>query len=396
MLQNSSSISSISSSHSYAISGGGIGGLTLAIALQRKGFDVVVYEQAPVLKPIGAGLALAANAMMALQHIGIDKEVLQASHIIGKVAIKNRKGDTLTATDADTITKKYGATGNFTIHRADLHHILLRQLKPGTVITNKQCVKADEHNDSVTLYFTDGSTAHARALIACDGIHSPLRKQLLPDTAPRYAGYTCWRGIVHDTNQQFQYAETSETWGPGKRFGIVPLSNNRVYWFACINAPAADQTMKQFTTADLAAQFQNFHHPIIELIKLTPHDQLIHGDILDIAPISRFAFNNIVLMGDAAHATTPNMGQGACMAIEDAAVLANCIQNHTTPEKAFKTFERMRIKRTTRIVNNSWSIGKIAQIESTVLMYLRDLALRLTPSAVAEKQIRFLYDISFS
>lgn len=379
----------------YAIIGGGIGGLTLAIALQQKGVDVTVYEQAPVFKPHGAGLALAANAMMALKHIGLDEEIMKAAHVIGEVSIKDQTGKTLTSTDSRSVTKKYGVTGNFTIHRADLHHILFNQLLPGTVKTGKQCTHFEQTNNLVTLYFADGSIEEVRAVIACDGIHSPIRKQLLPLSKPRYAGYTCWRAVIEDTHNKFNYEETSETWGPGKRFGIVPLSNNRIYWFACVNAPAQGDAMKNFNVNDLTNVFSDFHEPIPTLIRHTNNDQLIWGDIVDIAPIKQFAFDNIVLMGDAAHATTPNMGQGACMALEDAAMLASYLLKYQEPEIAFRTFEQMRIARTTKIVNNSYSIGKLAQLENPWFIQLRNLALQITPASFAEKQIKFLYDISF-
>lgn len=379
----------------YAIIGGGIGGLSLAVALQQKGVTVTVYEQAPLFKPLGAGLALAANAMLALKHIGLDEEIMEAAHVIGKVSIKDQTGKTLTSTDSRRVTKKYGVTGNFTIHRADLHHILVKQLQPGTIKTGKQCTHVEQKHELVTLHFADGSIVDVRAVIACDGIHSPIRKQFLPSSKPRYAGYTCWRGVIDDPHHNFSYEETSETWGPGKRFGIVPLSNNRIYWFACMNAPVQSEAMKRFTTKDLINAFSDFHDPIPTLINYTNNDQLIWGDIVDVAPIKQFAFKNIVLMGDAAHATTPNMGQGACMALEDAAMLASYLLKYKEPEIAFRTFEQMRMARTTKIVNNSYSIGKLAQLENFWLIQLRNLALQMTPASIAEKQIKFLYDISF-
>lgn len=379
----------------YAIIGGGIGGLTLAIALQRKGFDVTVYEQAPEIKALGAGLALAGNALLALKHVGLDEEIINASQILEQVSIKNQKGKILTATDAAVVAKKYGVPGNFTIHRADLHQILFQQLKPGTVVTGKQCIHVHQYRNEVTLQFADGVTQQAHAAIACDGIHSPIRRQLILTSTPRYAGYTCWRAVVYNPDMHFHYRETSETWGPGKRFGIVPLTNNRIYWFACINAPAQSLKMKNYSLADLQREFQDFHEPVGMLLKHTDPQELIWGDIMDIKPINQFAFGNIVLMGDAAHATTPNMGQGACMALEDAAILASCIEAHQETSSAFQAFEQKRITRTTKIVTGSYTLGKLAQLENPLLSSIRDLVLQVTPASVAAQQIKFLYDISF-
>jgi 2-polyprenyl-6-methoxyphenol hydroxylase-like FAD-dependent oxidoreductase len=379
----------------FAIAGGGIGGLTLAIAMQRKGFNVHVYESAPELKPIGAALGLGANAVKALFEIGIGDEVLTAGKIIKYIRIKDQRGKILSETDSEQMSLKLGAVNNFTIHRADLHRILLDKLVPGTLILNKSIATVDQKNDGVVLRFHDGSSEFANYLIACDGIHSVVRKQFLPESTLRYAGYTCWRAVIDEIPPGINMEETSETWGAGCRFGIVPLTGNRLYWFACVNAKQNDMLMKSFRIPELLSYFSDFHFPVQEILRATKNDQLIWSDIADIKPLQKFAFGNIVLMGDAAHATTPNMGQGACMAIEDAAILANCIEDYTTPEEAFKYFEQKRIKRTTRIVNESWLLGKAAQLENPLLVMLRNTAIRMTPDSVSERQMKFIHDISF-
>jgi len=378
-----------------SIIGGGIGGLTLAVALQRKGFNVNVYEHAPQLKPLGAGLALAANAVKALAEIGIHEEVIKAGKVIRKMTIKDQAGRVLNETNSEELSRQFGVINNFTIHRADLHEVLYRNLSDNTVQLGKACVDFYQTDEDVTLKFSDGSTASTDCVVACDGIHSVFRKKLLPDSTMRYAGYTCWRAVIDDLPAGFDWNETSETWGPGCRFGIVPLSNNRVYWFACVNATPNNPKMRSFTPHDLLAYFSSYHAPITEIINRTRPDQLIWGDINDVKPIQKFAFKNIVLMGDAAHATTPNMGQGACMAIEDAVTLSNCLVKYTTLEDSFRHFEQRRIKRTTKIVNGSWSIGKIAQLQNPFLTKLRNAAMRITPATVATKQLEFLYNVSF-
>lgn len=378
-----------------AIVGAGIGGLTLAISLQRKGFDVTVYESAPEIKAIGAGLTLAANAVKALMEIGIGDEVLQAGKIMKALYIKDQKGAILAHADSEKLSAKLGVINSFTIHRADLHRILLGQLAPGTVQLNKNCVDFVQSPEQVTLLFRDGSQTVADYLIACDGIHSVIRKKLLPESQPRYAGYTCWRAVIDELPSGLDRNETIETWGQGSRFGIVPLTENRLYWFACINAKQNDPVMRSFQIPSLLVYFSNFHSPVSDILKKTNPEQLIWSDISDLKPIKKFAFGNIVLMGDAAHATTPNMGQGACMAIEDAAVLSNCLEQYETGEEAFQKFEHKRISRTTKIVNTSRTLGNVAQWENPLLTKVRNAMLRLTPPSVTEKQLRFLTDVSF-
>ncbi len=379
----------------FAIIGGGIGGLTLAIAMQRKGMNVKVYESAPRFKPLGAGIALAANAMKAFVEIGIVEEIVRAGKKIKGMFIKDVSGKIITFTDAEQLTKQFGVINNFTIHRADLHEVLSCLLQPATIEFGKMCVDVNQNAGGVTIHFSNGNTAEADYLIACDGIHSPIRKKLLPGSLPRYAGYTCWRAIVDNVPEGFNSDETTESWGSGRRFGVVPLSNNRVYWFATLNAKASDPKMRDATTKDLLEYFGDFHFPVPDLLERTNQEQLIWSDIIDIKPIKQFAFGRIVLMGDAAHATTPNMGQGACMAIEDAATLANGLIKYS-PEEAFKKFEVHRIKRTTNIVRQSWSIGKIAQLENPILSSLRNGAFRKMPKRVIDKQAESLYNVSFS
>jgi 2-polyprenyl-6-methoxyphenol hydroxylase-like FAD-dependent oxidoreductase len=378
----------------FAIIGGGIGGLTLAIALQRKGMNVIVYESASAFKPLGAGIALAANAMKAFADIGIADEVIKAGKEIKTMIIKDEKGNAITFTDAEKLTRQFGAINNFTIHRADLHEVLLGILQPGTIEVGKTCVDFEQGAPGVILKFSDGTDAFADYMIACDGIHSPIRKKLLPGSLPRYAGYTCWRAVVDNLPLGFSSEETTETWGPGRRFGVVPLSNNRVYWFATLNAKANDTAMRNATAKDLLNYFGNAHFPIPDLLQRTKNEQIIWSDIIDLKPIRQFAFGKIVLMGDAAHATTPNMGQGACMAIEDAATLANGLTKYS-PEEAFVKFQQHRIERTTNIVSQSWSVGKIAQLQNPVLRFLRDGAFRRMPKGMIDKQVESLYNVSF-
>ncbi len=378
----------------FAVVGGGIGGLTVAIAMQRKGFHVTVYESAPFIKPLGAGLGLGVNAVKAFMDIGLSDDVLKAGSIIKKICIKDQHGNVLTTTDSERISQKYKLVNNFTIHRADLHEVLLRHLKEGTLQLGKNCIDFTQTPSGVRINFQDGSSSESDYVIACDGVHSLFRKKLIPGSVPRYAGYTCWRAVIENLPASIDLDETSETWGRGRRFGIVPVNKNRLYWFACINAKENDSLKRAYGIPELLNHFEEFHTPIPEILQHTRNDQLIWNDIIDIKPLKRFAFGNIVLMGDAAHATTPNMGQGACMAIEDAAILANTIANSNTVEDAFVAFEQKRIKRTTTIVNDSWQLGRVAQWENPLLTTVRNSLVKLAPPSFAERQVKFLQEVS--
>ena len=379
--------------HSFVILGGGIAGLTTAIALKKIGINAVVVEAASEIKPVGAGLALAANAMMALRKIGVADQVIREGQELKAFSIYDQKGKLISRTDTDPANSRYGIS-NFTIHRADLHRVLLAQLDPENVLTGKRSVDFSEDSEGYVIRFEDGDQIRANSLIVAEGIHSPIRRKLLPTQKIRYSGYTCWRGIMDNSN--LNIVETSETWGKKGRFGVTPLAKNQVYWYACINAAEQNSRLKNFTKADLEENFKDFHFPIPQVLSGTKPEQIIWNDIIDLEPLSRFAFGNLVLIGDAAHATTPNMGQGACMAIEDAAILASCLEKHSNPAEAFQEFEKRRLGRTRKIVTDSWQLGKIAQWENPVLMSLRDAFFRMIPQHVTQKQIESLYQVDLS
>lgn len=374
------------------ILGGGISGLTTAIALNRVGIKPMVFEAAPEIRALGAGLALAANAMIALDRIGIQDEVMQLGRVLPSFSILDQKGGLITKTDNQRLEALYGVD-NFTIHRAELHRLLLSKIDPDSIQTNKRAVDVKQTQDSVTIFFDDGSKHKSNFLIAADGIHSVVRKSLLSDSEPRYAGYTCWRAVINNT--ELDLAKSSETWGPDGRFGIVPLAQKKLYWFACMNAQPDDPAFKKYKVEDLLHHFGNYHEPIPKILKQTKDESLLWNDINDLKPINQYAFENILLIGDAAHATTPNMGQGACQAIEDAIVLMNEIDNKPDIIQAFKTFENRRLKRTHDIINTSWRIGKIAQMENPFLGHVRNFLFRLIPSSVNEKQLKKLYEVDF-
>jgi 2-polyprenyl-6-methoxyphenol hydroxylase-like FAD-dependent oxidoreductase len=377
------------------IIGGGIGGLTTAIALRQRGLDIQVYENAPVLQPLGAGIVLAANAMQVLRTLGVEDEILAQGKLLRHFSILSQKGDVLAQTDSLRVSRQYG-NDNFAIHRADLHRMLLAHLGHDAVQTGKRCTGFAQTARGVQVRFDDGTEASGDYLVAADGIHSTIRRQLLPQSAPRYAGYTCWRTVIDGWPAGLDGERATETWGHRGRIGLVPLTDNRVYLFACKKAPARSEQMRGYTAAGLLTLFHNYHAPVPQVLAAAANHPLLWNDILDLAPLRQFAFGRVVLTGDAAHATTPNMGQGACQAIEDALVLANCFEKYPDGATAFEVFEQKRLARTGEIIRTSRQIGQVAQLENKFLATLRNAAMRLVPESVNEKRLKFLYKPEFA
>ena len=377
----------------FIVIGAGIGGLTAARALLSAGHRVQVFERAAALQEVGAGVVLGANAMQVLHHLGLHDAVREAGQPVTTLALLGRHGQVLNAADTKAFTESLGFD-NLAIHRAALQRVLLEALPPGTVQLGRAFTHFTESADAVTAHFADGSTAPAAGLLAADGLRSRVRLQLLPDSQPRYAGYTCWRAVLPAGRLQLPAGKSAEIWGGrAGRFGYVPLADGQVYWFACLNSPVPNNPrFRAFTVADLQRQFACLPPPVPELLALTTDAQLLWNDILDLKPLRRFAFGRVLLLGDAAHATTPNMGQGAGQAIEDALALASCLRQHPTDlSAAFRAFEARRRPRTTRIVEQSWLMGRLGQLESPLLTGLRDAVLRHTPAAVSARQMAFLY-----
>jgi 2-polyprenyl-6-methoxyphenol hydroxylase-like FAD-dependent oxidoreductase len=374
------------------ILGGGIAGLTAAIALKKIGMQAVVYEAAPQIKAVGAGLVLAANAIKGFQQVGIDQAVMAEGRLLDAFAIKDEKGRLISRTDSLAAGEKYGAD-NFTIHRADLHRVLLSFLDPEQIRTGKCCLDLERKHHQVLLHWSDGSSELADYLIAADGIHSAVRQKLVPASKPRYAGYTCWRAVIDNPSPDLH--ETTETWGPRGRFGIAPLAHGQLYWFACVQAPENDAHRRHYTVTDLLDQFGGYHDPIPTILEATKNEDLIWNDIADLAPLPRYAYGNILLIGDAGHATTPNLGQGACQAVEDAVILAGEIEKAGSLPAAFQAFEKRRLARTHYVINQSRRLGAVAQVQHKWVGALRNTLIRLLPDYVRERQLDKILRVDF-
>ncbi|MBT2557168.1 FAD-dependent monooxygenase [Hymenobacter sp. ISL-91] len=378
----------------FIIIGAGIGGLATAHALLNLGHTVRVHEAAPELRAVGAGVVLGANAMRALHELGLHDAVAAVGAPVRQLRLLDQQGRVLQAADTTEFTQKLGFE-NVGIHRADLQRALLTGLPPDTVQLGNPFERFEQTQAGVTAHLSTGTVAHADALLGADGLNSRVRRQLWPAAHPRYAGYTCWRGVVEASVLKLPVGESGETWGrAGRRFGYVPVGGGRVYWFACLNsAEPRNPRFQDYRVADLQREFAGFHAPVPALLALTHDNELLWNDILDLPPLAHFARGRVLLLGDAAHATTPNLGQGAGMAIEDAAVLARCLS--ASPNNlpiAFRAFEQQRQARTARIVRTSWQLGRVGQLENPLLAGLRNTLMRLLPAAVSRSQMAWLYE----
>lgn len=367
------------------IIGGGIGGLTLALAFCRVGISVEVYERAPELKEVGAGLGVWSNAVKILNRLGVKERIEEIATPFRFAAVCNDKGQTLSNMNMEKFAKEIG-TSSYLMHRAELHAAIAEKLPADVVKTGHECVKIEQDESTATAYFSNGSTANASLLIGADGINSIVRATLWNDGKPRYSGQTCFRAV---TNFAAKDSDTlREVQGTGKRAGFCPLNKECIYWFAVINAPEGKMIPFEERRDFLLKKFDGWLYQIPEVIASTPSEKILQNDLVDRVPITQWSKGRITLIGDAAHPTTPNLGQGACMAIEDAMVLTRMLIQHSTHQEAFASYEKERLARTSKIVKMSWMFGKMAGWENSFTVKLRETLARATPKFLLEKEFR--------
>jgi 2-polyprenyl-6-methoxyphenol hydroxylase-like FAD-dependent oxidoreductase len=371
-----------------AIIGGGIGGLTTALALKQNGQDVMIYESAPEIKPVGAGIIMANNAMQVFDKLGIRQKIERAGCKISTINIADSKLNRISSSDLTIFENKYGVY-NVAIHRADLQKILADEIGFQNIQFSKRLNKIEQGND-VKLIFEDNTNINVDIVIGADGIKSVVREQLLGAKNFRDSKQRCWRGVSElDWTSKYNH-EAIEAWGKGKRFGFVKITDNKIYWYAVIN----DSMMNG--NSNIEELFKDFHPEIVKIISETPKENIIFNDIIDLKPIKQWQKGKICLIGDAAHATTPNMGQGACQAIEDAYVLGKLFGQGKSAKEVFQQYEKLRMKKAHFIVNTSWTIGKVAHFQNSIAVWLRNVLMKRIPKATNEKQLEKIFCIAYN
>ncbi|MEZ4728869.1 MAG: FAD-dependent monooxygenase [Caldilineaceae bacterium] len=350
--------------------GGGIGGLATAIALNQIGLTVEIYERVTSLREVGAGLSLWANAIKALDYLGLGQAIRALALPETAGGIRTAQGELLMHTTNAQLEAKFGEL-SVMVHRAELHD-LLRRAYGQEIHLGMECVAVSEEAQGVRAHFRNGEERWGDLVIGADGLHSQVRAGVHGQESPRYAGYTAWRGVVPFAINRLQIGET---WGRGARFGQIPMQGNRVYWFAAYNTPPGQQSPNG-EKAELLRIFGAWHAPICALIEATPEAAILRNDIYDRPPLQRWGRGHITLLGDAAHPTTPNLGQGACQALEDAVALAKALQATAAIPAALRAYEAARIPRTTMIVEQSRRVGWVGQWANPVAVAVRNILVK--------------------
>jgi len=374
--------------------GAGIGGTTAAVALERTGWQVEVYERSPELGEVGAAVSIAPNAAKALRVLGLEPALKRASCALDGLEALQRGGRRITRIPGRQLESRYGA-GLYNLHRAELHRLLVAGLVTTSVNTGYRAVRVGTEGARAVASFEGPAgvvTREADLVVVADGVGSRLRQALFPSyVGPTYAGYTVWRGLTSaDTAARLDIpARLSETWGAGARFGHAPIGDGRGYWYAFENAEPGIE--HDHSPDRLAARFADWHSPIPALITATADDALLRGDVHYLPePLPSYVAGRVAILGDAAHAVTPDIGQGACLAIEDAVVLADELARADVLD-ALPSYDAARRPRTQQLALQSGKLGRMLMNPSRVAAGFRDVAATVLPASLTMRSIANIY-----
>ncbi len=370
------------------IIGAGIAGLSLALCLQRLGLDYEVFEASVDLKPLGAGIVLSPNVMYIFDQLGLKEELERVGSELQEFEIASANGKRLQVIPNETNLHgtRYQSLG---IHRGALQKIVSRTIPANKIHLGHKMTKLEPA--TATLSFANGVLVKADYLVGADGIHSQVKQSLFPESKIRYSGQTCWRGLS-GTSDTRHSNRAVEHWSTGTRFGCVPIGSGQTYWYAtAVRLANQIDESPQATKAALSTLYTTYPKQVVDLLESTPANLIMRHDLYDLESLKTWHIQNTILIGDAAHAMTPNLGQGAAQGIEDAWVLSHYLLNSATIKDAFESFQTLRIAKAQEVSKLSWQIGQLANLQNPLLCYLRNEMFKYTPKTWGINQRKKLY-----
>jgi len=364
------------------IVGGGIGGLTAAVAMHRRGIDVTVYEQSPRIAEIGAGVSLSPNAIKALRGLGLDDEIAAIGFESDNQLVRAwNTGDVVSKVFRKGIYQREFGAPYLSLHRADLVDVLRRQLPDRVFRLGMQCLRAETYDTHALIHFADGTQEDVDLLVGADGIRSAVRRSLFGDESPRFTGSVCWRGLVPLSLFPSGLISTDLTLYMGPRSHVIHFmvrGGTVVNFVAHVETSSwtGESWTQECDRSEVMKTFAGWHPPLLQL--LGSSERYYKWALYDRDPLDRWTKGRTTLLGDSAHAMLPHIGQGACMAIEDGYALAELIsQLPGDLNEALRQYERLRLPRTRRAVLKARVRGKEMHLTSKWAQIKRNVRLAL-------------------
>jgi 2-polyprenyl-6-methoxyphenol hydroxylase-like FAD-dependent oxidoreductase len=352
--------------------GGGIGGLTTAIALKRAGIDTVVFERTPEFKEAGSGLHLAINAMRGLKELGLAEQVIERCGTpVERMEFRDYRGKLLMLWPVSELAARFGlpAVG---VTRTSLQALLVEgagdALQLGSDVTS-----FEQDAEGVTVRLANGREERADFLVGADGIWSKTRIALLGDGEPHYSGYLTSRAVVEFDQALMPPGLFRQFWGRGQVFIAYRVADGRLYWVAATKLDDNGALDRQA----LLERYRTFADPVSAIIEATPDEVILAVDAKDRQPVKRWGDGRVTLLGDAAHPMSPTQGQGACQAIEDAVVLGKSLAHGGDVVQALRTYEERRIPRSAKFVKQARTIGRLGCWEAPIACGVRNQMMHL-------------------
>jgi 2-polyprenyl-6-methoxyphenol hydroxylase-like FAD-dependent oxidoreductase len=376
------------------IQGAGIAGLTLAIALQQRGYKIRLIERAAGPAEVGAGIWMAANPMQVFARLGFAEKVTEAGWTVKMLRLQDSNSGDIQTTDMSAIAKQYGFE-TVALHRGVLQQILFEQLQANSVSFNCEVTSVTQSDDQVVASLSDGSFSTAATLVGADGFNSQIRRIAGLGGEKRYSGSSSYRAIARGAHLLRTEAEHDayEVWAKGCRVGFSKINADDFYWYMTFDAPPGETASAGEMREHAESVFRSHFSQWIGLLQNTQTQDILRTDISDLKPLRQWSSGRIGLIGDAAHATTPNLGQGGAMAVEDALALADTFKELGLNHDAWIRFEQRRRKKVDWTVSTSRSIGKVCHMGNPFFRSLRNIALKMTPASATQKQVQRMYSL---
>jgi FAD-dependent urate hydroxylase len=349
--------------------GGGVAGLTLALALRRGGIDVEVHEKFDHLQGRTTGFTIWSYAIQKLVSIGLDERALaEIGSAIEVTEIRKQDGTLVGSMPVGEASRELGAP-SYDISRRDLQERLIGALGDSTVHMGSECVGIEQSGSEATALLAGGGRASGDLVVGADGIYSVLRDPVAGKSKLRYSGFAGWSGLIDFEHELLEPGHHVEIWGRGSKAGVAAAGEGRARWYVTERAPSGEKDVRR---DEIFEHVDGWYELIRDAVQATDDSAIVRTEAWDLDPLSTWVRGRVVLLGDAAHATTPFAAMGACMAIDDALTLRDMLAGDGELDEALADYQEHRKKQAEKTVRHGRRMGHFAQLHNPLLAYLRD------------------------